>query len=399
VDLLDVVIILLSVAALASGWRRGLTWVSLSLLGLGVGVVIGALIAPPLARTLAGDRPGTEALIGIGIFLTAVALVQGVGTALGYQVRVAALRTKLAEVDSWLGATLAVLGTLAGAWYLGLTFKDSPATALNRQIQDSTILRALDSTAPRPPAFLASLQKLFNGSGFPNPFATIAPEILPPVPTPSNVNTVGVQQARGLVAKVLSQGSCATEAGSSWPVAPDYLVTNAHVVAGGDRFQVQTLDGATRDATVVLFDPDIDVAILHVPGLGLSPLTIAAADPVRGTVGAVIGYPGGGAQRVAAGGVRGTENAQGRNIYGDGLVTRRIEVLNGTPPPDETAFVIPGDSGGPMVNLNGVVIGLVFAASTIDPNEGYALTPSQISGDIGRGVGQIQPVSTQDCTS
>jgi hypothetical protein len=46
-----------------------------------------------------------------------------------------------------------------------------------------------------------------------------------------------------------------------------------------------------------------------------------------------------------------------------------------------------------------VVIGLVFAASTIDPNEGYALTPSQISGDISRGVGQTQPVSTQDCST
>jgi S1-C subfamily serine protease len=291
-----------------------------------------------------------------------------------------------------------VAGTLAGAWYLGLTFKDSPSTALNRQINDSTILRTLDAMAPRPPAFLASLQKLFNSSGFPNPFATIAPEILPPVPTPSTVDTLGVRQARALVAKVLSHG-CALEAGSSWPVAPDYLITNAHVVAGGQSIQVQTPDGVTRDATVVLFDPDIDVAILHVPGLGLGPLTIAAADPIRGTVGAVIGFPGGGAQRVAAGGVRGTENAQGRNIYGDGLVTRRIMVLNGAPPPGEGSFVIPGDSGGPMVNLNGVVIGLVFAASTLDPNEGYALTPSQINADITRGVGQVRAVSTQDCTT
>ena len=173
----------------------------------------------------------------------------------------------------------------------------------------------------------------------------------------------------------------------------------AEIALRRQRFQVPPPDGVTHDGTVVLFDPDIDVAILHVPGLGLGPLTLAAADPIRGTVGAVIGYPGGGAQRVAAGGVRGTENAQGRNIYGDGLVTRRIGVLNGTPPLGESAFVIPGDSGGPMVNLNGVVIGLVFAASTIDPNEGYALTPSQINGDISRGVGQTQAVSTQDCTT
>lgn len=371
---------------------------SLSLLGLGAGVVIGALVAPPLARTLAGGRPGTQALIGIGVFLTVVALVQGVGTALGYQVRVVAMRSRLAVIDSWLGATLAVVGTLAGAWYLGLTFKDSPSTALNRQINESAILRTLDGAAPRPPAFLASIQQLFNSSGFPNPFATLAPEILPPVPAPANVDTVGVRQARAVVTKVLSHG-CALEAGSSWPVARDYLVTNAHVVAGGTSIQVQTPDGRTQDATVVLFDPDIDVAILHVPGLGLGPLAVSPVDPARGAVGAVIGYPGGGAQKVAAGAVRGTENAQGRNVYGDGLVTRRIEVLNGTPPPGESSFVIPGDSGGPMVDLNGTVVGLVFAASTLDPDEGYALTPSQITGDIAAGVGRLRGVSTQDCTN
>jgi S1-C subfamily serine protease len=396
VDLLDGVIILLSLAALASGWRRGLTWVSLSLLGLAAGVVIGALVAPPLARSLAKSRPETQALIGIGIFLTAVALIQGVGTALGYQVRIAALRTRLASVDSYLGAGLAVLGTLAGAWYLGISFKDSPSQALNRQINDSAILRALDSAAPQPPAFLASIQKLFSGSSFPNPFANLAPEFLSPVPVPvpSDLQTTGILQATRVVSKVVSKSDCATEAGSAWPVARDYLVTNAHVVAGGRTVTVQTpaaSGGQDIAATVVLFDPEVDVAILHVPGSALPPLQLSPEDPLRGAAGAVIGYPGGGAEKTVPAAVRGTENAQGHDIYGQGLVTRRIEVLQAT--------VIPGNSGGPVVDRDGLVIGLVFAASTLDSGEGYALTPSQINADITAGVGRIRAVSTQDCTS
>lgn len=389
-------IILLCLAMLASGWRRGITWVSLSLLGLAAGVVIGALVAPPLARSLARSRPETQALIGIGIFLTAVALIQGVGTALGYQVRIAALRTRLAGLDSYLGAGLAVLGTLGGAWYLGLTFKDSPSQALNRQINDSAILRALDRAAPQPPAFLASLQHLFNSSGFPNPFANLAPEFLSPVPVPvpADLQTPGILRSTDVVSKVVSTSDCATEAGSAWPVAPDYLVTNAHVVAGGRTVMVETpvASGGRRiKATVVLFDPEVDVAILRVPGSGLAPLHLAAEDPARGAAGAVIGYPGGGPEKTVPAAVRGTENAQGHDIYGQGLVTRRIEVLQAT--------VIPGNSGGPVVDRTGVVVGLVFAASTLDSGEGYALTPSQINADVTAGVSRVREVSTQDCTS
>jgi len=402
VDLLDVVIILLVIGALASGWRRGITWVGLSLLGLLVGVVVGALVAPPLARAVAGHDLQHQAFIGAGIFLTAVALVEGVGTAVGYQVRVVALRTRFAHVDSGLGSALAGVGVLLAAWYLGLTFAQSPFPRLDLQIRDSAILRRLDAIAPRPPAFLAALEHLLKGSSFPNPFAGLAPITLSPVEVPPSADTPGIKAAVNSVAKVLStSASCGgIEAGSSWPVSKrDYLVTNAHVVAGGQDIVVETPDGSRKRATVVLFDSDVDIAVLYVPGLDLTPLTTAASDPGRGVQGAVIGYPGGRDEAVAAGAVRGTEQAQGRDIYGTGLVTRTIEVLQGTPPPGENTFVIPGDSGGPMVDRNGVVIGLVFAASTVDPNEGYALSISQISDDIAKGEARTTPVSTGDCSS
>ena len=389
-DLLDAVIVLLVIAALASGWRRGLTWVSLSLLGLVLGLVVGALVAPPLARHFADHEPEAQSLIGTGVFLAVVAIVQGLGTAAGYWARVAAIRTAFARVDSWGGSILAGIGVLAGAWYLGLVFVDSPFVPLDRQIRDSAILRSLDGIAPRPPAFLASIEQLLRGKSFPNPFATLAPEILPPVDIPQAVDTPGIHNAASVTSKVLSYG-CGVEAGSSFPVGNDYMVTNAHVVAGADRVQVERPDGRTFSATVVLFNPEIDVAVLHVPGIGLGALTLLQADPSRSTTGAVVGYPGGGGEQVVPAAVRGTETAQGRDIYGDGLVTRRIEVL--------AAHVIPGNSGGPVVDRNGDVIGLVFAASTVDPTEGYALTIGQVIDQINAGKQSTAATSTSNCTS
>lgn len=389
-DLLDAIILLLVVGALASGWRRGLTWVSLSLLGLLIGLILGALIAPPMARRFADHQPEAQSLIGTGVFLAVVAIVQGLGTAVGYWARTAAIRTRLAQVDSWGGSMLAAAGVLAGAWYLGLVFADSPWVPLDRQIRDSAILRTLDSAAPRPPSFLASIEQLLRGKSFPNPFATLAPEILPPVQIPAAVNTPGINHAASETSKVLSFG-CGVEAGSSFPVGNDYMVTNAHVVAGANRVQVERPDGRTFSATVVLFNPEIDVAVLRVPGISLAPLNLINADPSRGTTGAVIGYPGGGGEQAVPAAVRGTETAQGRDIYGDNLVQRRIEVL--------AAHVIPGNSGGPVVDRDGNVIGLVFAASTVDPTEGYALTVGQIIDQVNAGRQSTAAVSTSNCTS
>ena len=389
-DLLDLIIVLLVAGALASGWRRGLTWVGLSFVGLILGVVVGALVAPPIAHRLAEHDPQTQALIGAGVFLTAVALIQGIGTAVGYQVRIVTLRTEFATIDSGLGSALAAAGLLVGVWYLGLTFAFSPFTQLDLQIRNSAILRALDSIAPRPPAFLGQLENLLRGSNFPNPFAGLAPENLSPVQLPADISTPGIRAAAAVTSKVYSDG-CGREAGSSWPVAADYLVTNAHVVAGGQSIHVITPDGSTHSADVVLFDPEVDVAILHVPRVRLTPLPVFPSDPDRGTQGAVIGYPNGGDERVVEAAVRGEEQAEGRDIYGSALVTRTIEVLE--------AQVIPGNSGGPLVDLDGRVIGLVFAASTVDPSEGYALANSQIKADLAAGPGRTSPVSTGDCTS
>jgi S1-C subfamily serine protease len=125
--------------------------------------------------------------------------------------------------------------------------------------------------------------------------------------------------------------------------------------------------------------------------ISLRPLTLVDSNPARGTGGAVIGYPGGGDEQVVSAAVSDTESARGYNIYGDTLVTREIEVL--------AARVIPGNSGGPIVNDSGQIIGVVFAASTTQSNVGYALTIPQISSDLQAGRHRTDSVSTEACAS
>ena len=389
-DLLDGAIVLLAASALFSGYRRGISWVGPSLAGLLLGIVIGAAAAPPLAAVFS-KQPNVQPLITSGVFLAIVLIIQGIGTTIGFRARVRSLRTRFAIADSALGAILAVAGVLAGSWYLGLTVSQSPWAALDTQISGSAIERALDSVAPRPPGFLATLENALRNSSFPNPFSVIAPIGPAPAPIPALVNTAGIRAATAVTSKVIAFGCGGADAGSAWPIGHDDVVTNAHVVAGSQRVEVDTLDGATHPATVVLFDPDIDVAILYVPGLNEASLPIATTDPARGVTGAAIGYPGGQTEMVAPAQVRGTEPAQGYNIYNSGVVSRDIEVL--------AAKIIPGNSGGPLVDTAGTVQGLVFAASTTNPDEGYALSMPEIAPLLAQGRGQTAAVSTQSCTS
>jgi S1-C subfamily serine protease len=389
VDILDVVIVVFLIVLAVSGLRRGLTGVGLALAGLLVGLFLGAVIAPPIARAITQDRT-TQPLFAIGIFMGVALLIEGIGGAIGFRVRQRTEHTALlGKADSAVGAMLGLVAALAAAWYLGLMFSQSPWVTLDNQISNSSIERSLDRFMPRPPGFLATIGNLFRPGGFPNPFSTILNIPPAPVAIPPLVDTPGIRQAVSVTSKVIASGCGGGEAGSSWPLAAGYFVTNAHVVAGSNGVVIDIPHDGQHTARVVLFDPNTDLAVLYVPGVALRPLVLMNADPVRGTGGAVIGYPGGNAEQVVPAAVSGTESARGYNIYGDTLVTRDLEVL--------AAQVIPGDSGGPIVNDSGQIIGVVFAASTTEANVGYALTIPQVYPDLQAGEHRTAAVSTQGC--
>jgi S1-C subfamily serine protease len=178
-------------------------------------------------------------------------------------------------------------------------------------------------------------------------------------------------------------------AGSGVVVGEGLVLTNAHVVAGIRAPLVYGKDGLLgAPAFPVLFDPDRDTALLRVPGLDL-PAVPFAHNPEASQLVAVAGYPNGGEQQVKAARVRGSVTATGSNIYGQGQSQRQVLVIAGE--------VIPGDSGGPLLNQEGKIVGLIFAAAiSVDGHTGYALTADEAARSLAAAPGKTR-VDTGTC--
>lgn len=209
---------------------------------------------------------------------------------------------------------------------------------------------------------------------------------LSPAPTAPNVPAAFVTQVTASTVRVNGVACGVRVAGSGFSAAPDVVVTNAHVVAGNTVTTVLRPDGKTLPAVVVAFDPKRDVAVLSVPGLGEPALPLASA--ATGESDDVFGHPlGQAAVRVLPARVARRVTADIGDIYDQPGAVRQILVL--------AAALQPGDSGSPLVNSAGQVVGLAFATSTLRPGVSYAVA----SEEVGPVLAQPRPapVSTGPC--
>ena len=373
INLIDILIVVAALIGLANGYRRGF-WLSLTqYVGLLIGVMLGAASAKYVLDYLQISNASARPLGAVLVLVIGGSLGSSIGFAVGEPIRRNILRTGIhTSTDSVAGAALSAFAVLLMCWFLGLSFSRGPVQQIAQQINRSVLLRGLDGIAPRPPAFLASVEQVLAGVEFPPVFAGLEPNLPSALPIPSSVDTPGVNLAAGQVVKVSSLGCGGIVTGSGIPLGKGYVVTNAHVVSGTSAHEVQKRDGTQYRAEVVYFDPEKDVAVLYVPGFTAAGLTFGPAD--RGTEGAVIGYPGGQGEMIVPAVVDGTVSAEGRDIYNQNLVTRQIFVLQAT--------VRPGNSGGPLLDMQGRVLGMVFATSASDPDQAYALTRDEIMQDI-----------------
>ena len=384
-DVIDLVILVALLIGLANGYRRGFWLSAAQYVGLLVGVVLGAAATTPVLNYLQIYNPVARPLGAVLVLVIGGSLGSSIGFAAGEPIRRRILKSGVhTATDSIGGALLSAVAVLIMCWFLGLSFSRGPSPEIAEQIQRSPLMHALDNAAPRPPPFLASVEEILSGVSFPAAFAGLEPGLPSPLSVPANVNTPGVVRAGQEVVKVASLGCGGLVTGSGFPVGQGYIVTNAHVVSGTSAHTILTPGGAQMQGTVVYFDPERDVAVLYVPEYKSAPLVFASAD--RGTEGAVIGYPGGGPEQVSPAVVDGSVEAQGRDIYNANFVTRQIFVIQ--------AKVRPGNSGGPLIDLEGRVLGIVFATSAADPTQAYALTGSEVASDIRDAQAKPSPKDT-----
>ena len=392
---LDLALVALIIGRAFAGWRVGAL---VSLLGL-VGVVAGALagwwLAPQLlARAQLAAAGYAQTLAMMAILLVGALVGEWVGARVGAGLR----RHNSSRVgrffDALLGSVSAVLVVAFVLWFVGAALRPMLPVAWARTLNSSTMLAKLDSWVPQSmSAWPSQVTDALRGSQWPQVFGGLTPEPELPIPAPdgNSAQSPAVQAAAGSVVEVQSHApACqASMSGSGWVVAPQRVVTNAHVVAGGERVFVQ-LGGRGRayESTVVAFDPDLDLAILAVPGLAVDALPRAGAQP-DGTEVAALGFPGGGEFTVSPARIRGSIIAAGEDIYGGAGVLREVYSIRGV--------VRPGNSGGPLLTNDGAVAGTVFATSTLDAETGYVLTDRATEALLDDAAGFSAEVSSGEC--
>jgi S1-C subfamily serine protease len=362
VTVLDWAIVAFTIALGLWGYRQGLIVGALTLVGFAAGAFAGSRLGP-MVLSRGSESPYAPLCAALGALLAGALIAVAVESlALGLRAKVIR-RPVLHLADGAGGAALIASVALGLAWVFGSVALHAPGTArLRADVQESLILRSLNEVLPPSGPVLNALNRVDPAPSVTGPAAPVAR------PDEAIAGDPEVIAAGRSVVRVLGTACGLGVEGSGWALRPGLIVTNAHVVAGSDDTTVTTQGGVELDATPVYYGPDDDLALLRV-GAALPTLTVSERRQ-PGSGAAVLGYPENGPYAVSPARLGETRPTISEDSYGNGPVDRTIVALRGS--------VRSGNSGGPLVDGEGRVVGTVFAATTSGPPGGFAIPAEDV---------------------
>jgi S1-C subfamily serine protease len=367
------------------GYQQGLIVGVLSLGGFAIGAFLGSRLGPSLLPEGSHSPYAPATALAGALLIGGIVAVSLEGIALTVRRRLlgpGGRRRGLAVAESSGGALLLVALALGLAWLFGAVALNAPgAKSLRTAVQRSAILKALNDAFPPSSSLINALHRIDPRVAVQGPSPDVA------APDSKIAQDPDVQTAGNSVVRVLGTACGLGVEGSGWIAGPDLVVTNAHVVAGeSDTTVTPSGSSASLDATPVHYDPSNDLSLLRVNGLGGSPLTFAP-EVRSGTPGAVLGYPENGPFTITPARVGATGPVITQDSYGRGPITRELTALRGE--------VRSGNSGGPIVDGAGKVMGTVFAATTQGKPGGYAVPNDVVAEALSDSSGEVD---TGPCT-
>jgi S1-C subfamily serine protease len=389
--MVDVVLILLMLVFAVSGYRQGFVVGALSFAGFFSGALIGLQVGPLLGEQFADEAMRVVVSL-IAIFGLAV-LGQALAGWLGTRLRHAITSRGGQVADDIGGAVVSVVAVLLVAWLVAVPLGNSSLPWLASAVRNSALVKGINRAMPEQAKVLSeSLRNTVDTRGFPDVFGDLAPTRVRevPAPDPRLAGSAVVASAQRSVVKVLGTApSCSRRIeGSGFVYASRHVMTNAHVVAGTRSVAVEA-QGDRLTARVVVYDPQRDLAVLYVPGLQAPVMPFATADAGTGADAIVLGFPEDGPYDARPARVRDVRNITGPDIYDSGDVTREIYTIK--------ALVRSGNSGGPLIAPDGVVLGVIFAAAADDRNTGFAVSAAEAAPVASAGRARTEGANTGRC--
>ncbi|MCP2637873.1 MarP family serine protease [Microbacterium sp. HD4P20] len=384
----DVLIVLVLIAALAAGIRRGL----FASIGTLAGLAAGALAAYWLTPLVSGwvPSPAWRGPAVLAAALGLVALGAAAGAAVGAALRSGADRLKLRGIERFLGGIASVVAAALALALVAPAIAVAGVPVVSSAVASSQVLRGIEALTPDPvDAALAQLRGAVIDDGLPQLGSLLGPGSAEPA-APVELDDPDLARAAASVARVSGTAYACGRGltGSGFVVAEDRVVTNAHVLAGVDTPVVELPGVPAREGRIVYFDPIDDLAVIAIDDLGVAPLAFSPT-LTPGTAAVVQGYPHGGPFTMESAGVLSTGTVPVPDIYDETWNARDIYSLQ--------AAVRPGNSGGPVLTEDGALAGVVFARGENDPDLGYAMTMAELTAVATQAPSLSDRVSSGSC--